>query len=175
MSIVDKVNWLYLVVAGGIIHLIIDWFAQNHWQATNKMKRRVRHHWSAISSNDPGIDGFHYEWSEYGPWWDRDLAAYVHSGLHFLPLLLIFPFWAALIIAVLHLIIDTRSPLEWWGKFTKQTRSTQKFLFLDDPLVAQEGMPLPADLVDVGMTVSFWRDQTAHIAVIALVALLCVL
>ncbi|SRR6266567_85074 len=75
-------------------------------------------------------------------------AAYVHSGLHFLGLLLIFPIWMAAIIAVIHLLIDTRVPLQWWRKVYRQTR---------------EG--------DVALHVAMWSDQTLHIAVLALAAL----
>lgn len=75
-------------------------------------------------------------------------ASWVHSGIHFLGLLLIFPVWMAGIIAVLHLLIDTRVPLQWWRKVYRQTR---------------EG--------DVALHVALWSDQVLHIAVLALAAL----
>jgi hypothetical protein len=175
VSIADKVNWLYLVVAGGIIHLIMDWFAQNHWQATHKMLRRDR--WQTMRVTQDGYEDEVISLPAESKWWDRDPAAYAHAGLHFLPLLLIFPFWAALIIAILHLIIDTRSPLDWWGKFTRQTISQDYKLPVNDTYGAVESLNviLPPTVMDVGKEVGFWRDQTAHIAVIAGVALLCVL
>jgi hypothetical protein len=40
-------------------------------------------------------------------------AAYVHSGIHLAGLLLIFPWYAAVAIAITHLLIDTRV-LVWW-------------------------------------------------------------
>jgi hypothetical protein len=75
-------------------------------------------------------------------------AAYVHSGIHLIGLLLIFPWYAAMIIAVLHLLIDTRVPLTWWRRTFRQT---------------VEG--------DVALHVALWSDQAAHIFVLAVVAL----
>ena len=75
-------------------------------------------------------------------------AAYVHSGIHLLGLLLIFPGWAALAIALLHLLIDTRIPLTWWRRVYRQTR---------------EG--------GVALHVALWGDQVLHITVLALFAL----
>jgi len=74
-------------------------------------------------------------------------ASWIHSGIHFLGLLLIFPIWMAVIIAVIHLLIDTRVPLQWWRKVYRQTR---------------EG--------DVALHVAMWGDQVSHIVVIALAA-----
>jgi hypothetical protein len=76
-------------------------------------------------------------------------ASWVHSGIHLIGLLLIFPWYAALIIAIIHLLIDTRVPLVWWRKAYRQTR---------------EG--------DVALHVAMWSDQVAHITVLAIAALL---
>jgi len=76
-------------------------------------------------------------------------SAYVHSGIHLVGLLLIFsPVWA-LIIAILHLLIDTRVPLAWWRSFYKQTT---------------EG--------DIALHVALWSDQVCHITVLAIAALI---
>ena|SRR5579859_4174968 len=75
-------------------------------------------------------------------------AAYVHSGLHLLGLLLVFPWYAAIIVAIIHLLIDTRMPLAFWRGFFRQT---------------QEG--------DVALHVQMWSDQVLHITVLAVVAL----
>jgi hypothetical protein len=75
-------------------------------------------------------------------------ASWVHSGLHFLGLLLVFPWWMAGIIAIIHLLIDTRVPLKWWRGFFRQTT---------------EG--------DIALHVALWGDQVLHIFVIALAAL----
>lgn len=77
-------------------------------------------------------------------------AAYVHSGLHFLGLLLVFPWFVALFIAITHILIDTRKPLQWWRKTIRQTTDPNN----------------PATI-----HVAFWTDQVAHILVIALVSL----
>lgn len=76
-------------------------------------------------------------------------AAYVHSGLHFLGLLLIFSPVAALAIALIHLLIDTRVPLVWWRKFYRQTT---------------EG--------PVALHVAMWGDQVCHVVTLAIAALL---
>lgn len=79
----------------------------------------------------------------------RHPAAYVHSGLHALALLLVFPPLAAVALGVAHLIIDTRRPLEWWGRVLGQT---------------VEG--------DVAVPLAIWRDQVLHLATIAAAALI---
>ena len=79
----------------------------------------------------------------------RHPAAWLHSGLHYAGLLLIFPIWMAALVALSHLLIDTRIPLVWWRRFYRQT---------------QEG--------EVALHVALWGDQVAHIAVLAVAALL---
>lgn len=79
----------------------------------------------------------------------RHPAAWVHSGLQLLGALLVFPAWAALLLAVTHLLIDTRHPLNWWRRIMRQAQGGPIFL------------PL-----------SIWQDQVAHILCLALVALL---
>ena len=108
-----------LFVCGFAWHVFADWILQNHWQAQNK-----------VSLLHP--------------------AAYVHSGIHLLGLLFIFPaWWMAVLIAVTHILIDTRVPLAWWRSFFKQTT--------DGP---------------VAIDVAIWGDQAAHITVLAIAALL---
>jgi hypothetical protein len=75
-------------------------------------------------------------------------AAWVHSGIHLVGLLLIFPPLAALAIAFVHLLIDTRKPLAWWRGFFRQTR---------------QGL--------AALHVAMWSDQVAHITVLAIAAL----
>ena len=75
-------------------------------------------------------------------------AAYVHAGIHLLGLLFIFPWWAALIIAGIHLLVDTRIPLTWWRRVFRQT--------IEGP---------------AALHVAMWGDQVVHITVLALVAL----
>ena len=75
----------------------------------------------------------------------RHPAAWVHGLIHFIVMLLVFQWWVALIIAVTHMLIDTRKPLMWWRKFFKQTT---------------EG--------EAAIHVAFWGDQVLHMAIIAL-------
>ena len=78
----------------------------------------------------------------------RHPAGYLHALVHGVALLLVFPPLAALAVAVVHLLIDTRRPLAWWASIMSQTPSGE-----------------------VGASVHIWRDQALHIAVIAIVAL----
>lgn len=115
-----SIEALKLCLYGVMAHLFIDWILQNEWMADNKMS--LRHP-----------------------------AAYVHSGLHLIGMIIVFfPLWyVALIIAITHLLIDTRKPLAWWRRFFKQTQTG-----------------------DVALHVALWSDQVAHIAVIAIAALI---
>ncbi len=79
----------------------------------------------------------------------RHPAAWLHSGLHYLGLLLIFPIWMAALVALSHLLIDTRIPLVWWRRVYRQT---------------QKG--------EIALHVALWSDQVAHIAVLALASLI---
>jgi hypothetical protein len=81
----------------------------------------------------------------------RHPAGYVHAASHGVGLLLLLPIWAAVLIAIIHFLIDLRSPLTWWKKVFRQTR---------------EG--------DIALHVGVWTDQVAHIAVIALVVAMVV-
>lgn len=76
-------------------------------------------------------------------------AAYVHSGIHLIGLLFIFPVWMAFLIAITHLLIDTRMPLVWWRSFYRQTT---------------EG--------PVALHVVMWEDQVAHITILAIASLI---
>lgn len=79
----------------------------------------------------------------------RHPAAWVHSGLHTLAMLGIFPPIYALGIGIAHLLIDTRVPLAFWRRMYRQTT--------DGPYAVH---------------VAIWGDQVAHIAVIAVATLL---
>ncbi len=77
-------------------------------------------------------------------------AAYAHSGLHAVALLLIFPWWLALGVGVTHLLIDTRKPVTWWIEKVKR-------------------MPLTTP---VYTHVEIWLDQIFHILILVLAVLL---
>lgn len=134
------------LIWGIVVHLVIDWLAQNEWMAVNKAKRRE--YWKQMQGG-----------GEHGPftrWWDRHPAAYVHAGLHGAAQLLVFPWPAALAIGVTHLLIDTRAPVAWWSKLIGQTQPTPA---------------TPSPLMDIGAVVRIWADQVWHIGVIAVLAL----
>lgn len=76
-------------------------------------------------------------------------AAWVHSGIHTIGLTLVFPAWMAVIIGLIHLLIDTRTPLIKWRQFIKQTTD-------------------PANPATIH--IAFWGDQVTHIAVLAAAA-----
>jgi hypothetical protein len=108
-----------LFVCGLVWHWFADWILQNDWMAKYK-----------VSLLHP--------------------ASWVHSGIHLLGLLFIFPaWWMAVLIAITHILIDTRVPLVWWRKFYRQTT---------------EG--------PVAIDVAIWGDQVCHYTVLALAALI---
>lgn len=80
----------------------------------------------------------------------RSPAAWVHSGSHFVLLLLIFPVIPALFASVLHLLIDTRVPLRWWMIHIKRIE--------------------PAS--PVMNSLQIWMDQMMHICVLAVTVLI---
>lgn len=80
----------------------------------------------------------------------RHPAAYVHSGLHTLGMLLVFPWFIALGIGFSHLLIDTRKPVTWWIETVKQMpRSSPVFTHVE-----------------------IWLDQIFHMGVLVIAVLL---
>ena len=90
----------------------------------------LQNEWMAVNKSNP-----------------RHLAAWVHSGIHTAGLAFVFPAWLAVVIGLIHLAVDTRTPLIKWRHFIGQTT---------DPTN-------PATI-----HVAFWGDQVAHIAVLAI-------
>jgi hypothetical protein len=74
-------------------------------------------------------------------------AAWVHSGIHLIALLFVFPPLVAVVLAVSHILIDTRVPLQWWRKFYRQTTDGPAFI-----------------------PFAMWQDQAAHILCLAVAA-----
>lgn len=95
-------------------------------------------------------------------------AGYVHAGIHGLMLSIIFG-WVAIPLAVLHLIIDTRKPIAWWGKLVGQTQPANRTIF-QRWSTADEVEEIP--VYDMGMEVRIWVDQVFHIVCIAAAALI---
>lgn len=90
---------------------------------------------------------FQNEWQAVNKTNPRHPAAWVHSGIHLLGLLIIFPVWIAVGVAVTHFLIDLRVPLIWWRKLIKQTTDPKN----------------PATI-----HVAFWGDQVLHILILAI-------
>lgn len=95
-------------------------------------------------------------------------AGYVHAGIHTALLSIIFG-WAAIPLGVVHLLIDTRKPLEWWSKLIRQTQPENRYFFQrsDTSRHTYEVM-----VYDIGTEVRFWTDQVFHITCVAIAALL---
>ena len=77
----------------------------------------------------------------------RQPAAWQHSGIHALGLLLVFPPAVALLVALSHLLIDTRRPLLWLRQVLGQQ---------------PEG--------DRGRNFEIWQDQVVHLLVLFMAA-----
>ena len=92
---------------------------------------------------------FQNEWIALNKTSLRHPAGYVHAGMHGVALLLVFPPLGALALAIVHLLIDTRRPLQWWAKMMSQTPTGPE-----------------------AFTIHIWRDQALHIGTLALVALI---
>lgn len=72
-------------------------------------------------------------------------ASWTHAGIQAIAMTLALGWQAGIVLGIVHLLIDTRIPLQWWQRTFKQTT---------------EG---PAAL-----HVAIWGDQVLHIATIAL-------
>jgi hypothetical protein len=72
-------------------------------------------------------------------------AAWVHSGIHGVLQGIVFGWQGGLVLAVIHMLVDTRVPLKWWVKTYRQTSHNP-----------------------MGDHVFIWDDQVIHIATIAL-------
>ncbi len=76
-------------------------------------------------------------------------AGYVHASAHGAAQMLVFRPRIAAALGAAHLLIDSRRPLSWWSKLVAVPN--------DDHAAAE---------------IQIWRDQVAHLACIALAALL---
>ena len=76
-------------------------------------------------------------------------AAWIHGGIHALAMALIFPVPLALAIAAIHILVDTRKPVQWWQRIYHQTTTGP-----------------------YAIPVAIWLDQVVHMAVIAIFALI---
>lgn len=143
-----------LMIWGLVLHLIADWPLQNDWMANNKALTRMCG----------------------GRWYDRHPAAYVHAGIHGLLLAIVFG-WVALLLALIHLVIDTRWPVAKWSQLVKQTQPAGHRTEIPqfDSVGNILEFPKIVPVYDVGTEVRFWTDQVFHIITIAIAALLVTL
>lgn len=88
-------------------------------------------------------------------------AGYVHASIHGGFLALVFG-WVAIPLAIAHLLIDTRKPVEWWSKLVGQTQPTGLAIPTRD---------LRIPVVDIGLWVRLMLDQVFHIVCVAVAAL----
>jgi hypothetical protein len=75
----------------------------------------------------------------------RHPAAWVHAGIQFVLLTIALDWVSGLVLATIHLLVDTRIPQRWWSRVFRQTR---------------EG--------EMGMHVLIWGDQVLHITALGL-------
>lgn len=92
---------------------------------------------------------FQNDWMAVNKVNPKHVAGYVHAGIHTLAMLLVFPWWVALAIGVVHWMIDLRFLLVWWRGFFGQAKD-------DNPLANH---------------VKIWQDQVAHIVIVYVAAL----
>jgi hypothetical protein len=121
-----------LVVWALIAHVIADWLLQTDWMAKHKAERGG---WPARKRRAPGPQDSPTEVLSLRmdtriaegapapppPWWKRHPAAYAHAGIHAVALAPLFG-WVTLPLAVVHLLIDTRTPVAWWARLIRQTQ-----------------------------------------------------
>jgi uncharacterized protein DUF3307 len=91
-------------------------------------------------------------------------AGYFHASIHGVLLALVFGL-AAVPLAVIHFLIDTRKPVQWWSRLIRQTQPKGFGI----RIIGQEH---PVSLYDVGLEVRIWTDQVFHIICVAVAALL---
>jgi Protein of unknown function (DUF3307) len=74
-------------------------------------------------------------------------ASWIHGAIHLFFTAFFFPLPAAICIAAVHMLIDTRYPINWWMRVYKQTSDGE-----------------------MGNHVRIWEDQGFHLFVIYVVA-----
>ena len=76
-------------------------------------------------------------------------AAWVHAGIHAVALAVALGWLAGVTLGIVHMLIDTRLPLQWWARMYGKNLQGEH-----------------------GKQVSIWTDQVLHISSIALWLLL---
>lgn len=154
-----------LVVWALIAHVIADWLLQSDWMAKHKAERGG---WPSYRQRDDydsptGVLASIMEERRIAlrppstpPWWNRHPAAYAHAGIHGLALAPLFG-WVTLPLAVVHLLIDTRTPVAWWAKVMCQTRPRSRYAVSPDA-ADSEHRPYAMDFDDPTIKVR-WEDE----------------
>lgn len=143
-----------LLIWGIVVHLIADWPLQNDWMAKNKMLRWI--FWNTIGKTDTGEKVS----LGHSRWFIRHPAAYLHALTHFGLTTIVFGWLPALVLAIVHMIIDCRWPVERWSKFIGQTQPAPPETLARYPIM------------DIGLEVRVWTEQVFHIVCLAIAALL---
>lgn len=153
-----------LLIWGIVLHLIADWPLQNEWMAKNKVRRA-----DLGTIPGDGVKRARGHLHPYSLWFIRHPAAYVHSGIHGLLLAIVFG-WAAVPLAIAHLIIDSRWIVVKWSKLIGQTQP--KGEVVETGYNTETSTMSLSTLYDVGTEVRFWTDQVFHITCIAIASVL---
>lgn len=95
-------------------------------------------------------------------------AGYIHAAIHAFAMSFVFG-WVAFPLAVAHLLIDFRKPVQWWSKLIRQTQPKNQ-VYYRRMNNWQETEEIP--LYDIGLEVRIWTDQVFHILCVAIAALL---
>lgn len=117
------------------------------------------------------------DWLLQNDWMSRNKvkvlhpAGYIHAAIHGFLLSFVFG-WAFLPLALAHLLIDFRKPVQWWSKLIRQTQPKNK-IFYQRVLTWQTAEEIP--VYDIGLEVRIWTDQVFHILCVAIAALLVTL
>lgn len=113
------------------------------------------------------------EWMAQNKMYLRNSAAgYIHASIHGTLLAFVFG-WAAIPLALAHLVIDTRKPVVWWSRLFEQTQPAGTLAITEDPDDHKDVRLI--HLYDMGLEVRIWTDQVFHIVCLAVAALIVTL
>jgi hypothetical protein len=156
-----------LLVLSWMLHVIGDFLLQNEWMAVHKALRRER----PIRRGDGMMTPPRF-YQPTARWWDRHPAAYAHAAIH-AGLLAPVLGASAVVVGVLHLLIDTRVPLAWWMQRVGQTMPDRREVLTRPYPIASDRagpmgpyVPTPVPQFSVGTYVEFQTDQAMHVAVL---------
>lgn len=205
-----------LLLLSLVAHVIGDFLLQSHWIAVNKAtrggwrlpRRRKRRPdpiplapdaspTEVLSTNVANLIASQPEPTATMPvftvrklrWWNRHPAAYLHAGIHGILLAPVLG-WPAAAVAVTHLLIDTRTPVVWWGRLMRQTPPTGNQYIpasavktnpaasvgrlrrdgLED--LKRDMRASAAPVFDMGTLVRMMNDQAMHVVTLAAAAIL---